>query len=349
MSRVADKDTLAHPGALAIGTRTETMQSAGDTDWFKVSLTAGDTYSFTETGLDVGAWIYVVPASDAVDISNSVSPSTLPSGSASCTYTADTTGTYYVAVQDDFGVTGAYSLSMSRVADKDTLANPGALAIGTRTETMQSAGDTDWFKVSLTAGDTYSFTETGLDVDAGISVVSASDAVDIYNLVSPATLPSGSASCTFTADTTGTYYVAVQDDFGLAGAYSLSMSHVADKDTLANPGALAIGTRTETMQSAGDTDWFKVSLTAGDTYSFAESGLDLETWISVLPASEAVDISDPVSSLTLPSGSASCTYTADTTGTYYVAVRDDSGLTGAYSLSMSRVADSLTLAHPGAL
>ncbi len=103
------------------------MQSANDTNWFKVTLTAGTTYDFTENGLGAGSVnLEVFSSADAGDISESVgTEAPLATGAETVNFTADKTGSYYVEVRDlVYDETGSYTLSAVTVPDSYTLANP---------------------------------------------------------------------------------------------------------------------------------------------------------------------------------------------------------------------------------
>lgn len=355
-SMVENSYTHDHPGTLTVGKSTNaTMQSAGDKDWFKVSLVAGDTYAFKQTGLDPGTLISFTKAglgTLASDLTATlVDPGATSAGSSIANFTCYQTAEYYVKVADPAGRTGAYSLSASRVSNEFNIVHPEALLVNESfSATLQSAGDSLWFKATLTKGDTYQFKVAGLDAETRITIVPAADATNDPNLLRPVVMPTGSLSANLTADATGAYDIEVVDSSGRTGVYSLGLSRVMDNDTLAHPGQLAVGqTRDFHMQHAGDTDWIKINLTAGDTYAFKEKGLSIETSVTVVSLADAVDVAHQLQSVAAPTGSSTANFTADKTGAYYIEVEDAFGQTGLYSLSARQAANSYTLSHPGAL
>jgi hypothetical protein len=351
-SIVPNSYTLANPGALAVGgSLTASLQSAGDSNWFAINLTAGTTYAFSTTGLDASAALDVYAASNASDVDIAVGTTAGASTSQLVTFTADATGVYDVEVSDTSAFTGAYTLSDAVVPNSYTLANPVALTVGgSVTASLQSAGDANWFAITLTAGTTYSFTATGLDASAALAVFSASKAADVATPVDAVSTGSGNPTITFTADATGVYDLQVSDSSTFTGAYTLSGTVVADSYTLANPGALTVGgSVTAPVQSDGDANWFAITLTAGTTYTFKTTGFDATGELEVYSASAAADVAIPVDVAQMWLGSQTLTFTADATGVYDVEVFDTSIYDGSYTLSSAIVPNSDTLASPGAL
>jgi hypothetical protein len=349
---VPNSYTLANPGALAVGgSVTASIQSEGDTNWFAINLTAGTTYSFTATGLDSSATLNVYAASDASDVDIPVRTTAGASTPQVVTFTADATGVYDVAVFDTSAFTGSYTLSDAVVPDSYTLAHPGALTVGGSVNaSIESAGDTNWFAITLTAGTTYKFTVAGLDASAAFAIFSASEAADVGNPVDTVSTGSGSQVVTFTADATGVYDVQVSDSSTFTGAYTLSDTVVADSYTLANPGALTVGgSVSASIQSAGDANWFAISLTAGTTYTFNTTGMDATGDLAIFAASAAADVAIPVDSVQMGPGTETLTFTADASGVYDVEVFDTSTFNARYTLTDTIVPNSYTLANPGAL
>jgi hypothetical protein len=352
VATVTDSYTLAAGKTLAVGgTDKATLQSAGDTDWFKINLVAGKTYTFKTTGLDEFAEYDIVAASKAADGALPYQATTAPAANGTVTFTADATGAYEFEAFDPSGKTGAYTVSDAVVTDTYTLAAGKTLAVGgTDAATMQAKGDTDWFKIDLVAGTTYTFTATGLDEGAQLSVLPAAEAGDRQVTVNGTTLPLATQELTFTADTTGAYEVSIYDFSGKTGAYTVKDAVVTNSYTLAKHVALAVGaTDKPTMQTAGDTDWFKINLVAGKTYTFKTTGLDLFADFDILPAAEAQSLPVPVEAFSLSASKGLYTYTAATTGAYEVSIDDFSGKTGAYTISDAMVTNTYALADDVAL
>ena len=344
-----DADALARPGALTVdGSVDASMQSIGETDWFQIQLTAGETYSFTENGLSQAVRLNISVPSAALDNPVYTSESGLKGSTVQFTFTADTTGAYDLGVADLIGVTGAYTVSAATVADTHTLLNPGALIVGGAVkQDMQSSGDSDWFSIDLTAGTTYFFTERGLSQSASLSISPTSAASDTSIETFGRSKTKSTEEYVFTADSTGSYDVRVYDDGGATGLYTVTTSSETAHDTVANPGALIVGGSVDGY-NYGDTGWFKVNLTAGTTYSFTEYGLGPFAQLAIVPSSEAADTLAGVysSRRRQPASTKQITFTADTTGSYDLGVYN---FGGGYTIATAIVPDKYTLASPGVL
>src|SRR5437016_4324322 len=90
------------------------INSNGDQDWYAVTLAAGQTYTFALSGFGVGA------LSDAyLRLLNSSSTQVAfdddsgPLANSKLTFTASTSGTYYVSAQGYGTTTGQYLLTMN--------------------------------------------------------------------------------------------------------------------------------------------------------------------------------------------------------------------------------------------
>src|SRR6266581_5687495 len=90
------------------------INSNGDQDWYAVTLTAGQTYTFALSGFGVGA------LSDAyLRLLNSSGTQVAydddsgPLANSKLTFTASTSGTYYVSAQGYGTTTGQYLLTMA--------------------------------------------------------------------------------------------------------------------------------------------------------------------------------------------------------------------------------------------
>ncbi|MEC7962618.1 MAG: M10 family metallopeptidase [Pseudomonadota bacterium] len=101
------------------------IDSAGDRDWVAITLEAGETYSFYQTGLSGGLSDPYLRLYDATGSQLAYDDDSGGGLNARLVYTAATSGTYYIAASSfDDGSTGAYQLQVttSRGAELDTLA-----------------------------------------------------------------------------------------------------------------------------------------------------------------------------------------------------------------------------------
>ena len=132
---------------------------------------------------------------------------------------------------------------------------------------LKRAGDTDWFKITLVAGKTYQFDALGgtladtylrLRDSAGTSITFDDDGGAGLN-----------SRITFTATSGGTYFLSAGSATSSGiGTYTVSAADVtviAD-DYLASTsttGTVSVGgSKTGSIGTTGDTDWFKITLVA---------------------------------------------------------------------------------------
>lgn len=335
--------------------------STPDKDWYKVVLTAGHSYHFTGSGtsgtLNVIAMRVYNSSGSAV--------SSLADNSAALDFTPTSSGTYYLAVSaggSNFASkTGAFHVAVADTTptSSDTVANDtgtgSSLSVGgSRTGTIDAADldgstpDKDWYKVILTAGHSYHF--TGRGTSGLLDLV----AMRVYNSNGSAVsgLADDSDPIDFTATSSGTYYLAVSaggSNFaGKTGNFSVTLSDTTptpsdtvDNDTGTGSSLSVGGSRTGTIDAADldgstpDKDWYKVSLTAGNSYHFTGQGtsgsLDLVAMRIYNSSGSAVS--------SLADDSAPIDFTPTSSGTYYLAVSaggsNFAGKTGNFSLVLS--------------
>ena len=199
------------------GTQRSAIDSAGDSDWFRIELTAGQTYTFSTTLGGGGLRDSVLTlrnSSGGVITSNDDANYDAGLLWSEITFTATTTGTFYldVAAYGDF--TGEYYLSSTRpladpvAGDASTTASL-TLGADPTAGVLEQTGDRDWYAVTLEAGETYEFVTlgTGLsgDPDTTLSLRNASGSLLAFNDDSDGTY----SRIRFIAETSGTYYLDV--------------------------------------------------------------------------------------------------------------------------------------------
>ena len=334
-TNIADdfRNNTTTTGVLANGgTKSGTINTTGESDWFKVSLNANTLYKIqTKVGgvIDADRHLQIYDATGkavgAIDASNL----------GQLAFTTKTAGTYYVGL--DAGTMGAYTVNMSTVADdfRSNNTTTGVLATGgTKSGTINAIGDNDWLKVTLNANTLYKIqAKVGgvIDDDKGLQIYDATGkalgAVDAY----------GSGQLAFMTKTAGTYYVGVagQD----TGAYTVNMTTNVDdfRSNNTTTGVLPTGgTKNGTINAIGDNDWFKVTLNANTLYKIqAKVGgsVDDGKWLQVYnSAGQAVGTIDSF-------GAGNLAFMTKTAGTYYVGIADQASPIGAYTVNMSTVAD----------
>ena len=159
------------------------------------------------------------------------------------------------------------------------------------TSTIDTAGDEDWWRINLTAGLTHVFrlTTTSTNLDPFLGLLNASGTLLTYNDDDGAGYNS---MIVYTPSYSGTYYL---------GATSYDGS------------------------TAGDEDWWQVTLTAGMTYSFqlTATSTGFDTFLGLLNSSgNLIAYNDDFGT----SPNSRITFTPTTSGTYYLAAAgfDDS-------------------------
>jgi len=194
-----------------------TIDSAIDSDWFRISLVAGQSYTFTVT-LPAGGLrdsILTLRNSNGVSIASNddanVDANLLYS---EIRFTATTSGTYYLDVTAFGGATGNYILSSSRpvvdaaAGDSSTTAtlvidNPATTAA------LEATGDRDWYRVTLEAGQVYEFVTTATggagDIDTALTLRDAAGNVLAFNDDSSGTY----SRIRFVAGSSGTFFLDV--------------------------------------------------------------------------------------------------------------------------------------------
>ncbi|GAB3361716.1 MULTISPECIES: Ig-like domain-containing protein [Giesbergeria] len=313
-----------------------------DADLFKVYLTAGTSYTFTLTRTAGGLTDpYLQLYSTDVELIT-YDDDSAGDGNASITHTASTTGLYYLAVWDYDTGTGTYRLSAATSQDDYpwSTATTGEVVVNGANSSghINTVGDADLFKVDLTAGTTYTF---------ALSRSGSAGLADPYLLLYGPDLTklsfddesggNGNAQITFSASTSGTYYLGAMDYDTGTGTYQLSAMTAQDDYpwSTATTGEVVVNGSaiSGTIGTADDADLFKVALTAGTTYTFA------------LSRSGSTGLNDPYLLLYGPdltklgfddesggNGNAQITFTASTSGTYYLGVTDYATGNGSYTL-----------------
>ena len=204
--------TLA-PGSFVI----EELEVSGDSDWFSISLSAGETYTFSTYLLNGGLSDSILTLRDATGAAITTNDDANTNAGllySEITFTAATSGTFFLDVTGFGNATGRYLVSSSRPVDDAAAGDATTTAELTLGDPATSAqleetGDRDWYEVTLVAGERYEFTtsDTGgaNDVDTTLTLRTASGDVVAYNDDSVGTY----SSIRFTASTSGTFYLDV--------------------------------------------------------------------------------------------------------------------------------------------
>ena len=228
--------------ALTVGAaRQEGVDFAGDTDWFSITLTAGETYTVSVAGATHGAYIALTDATVALynesgtlltqDDDAGSHVSVLNYADALLTFTAATSGTFFVEAGGAGGRTGGYTVLVETRAADSVANGPNSAATHTIGETttgdVNYNADQDWYAVELVAGQTYEFI---LTVDfpntLGDGYLSFHNSEGELLVVDDDGGPGLGSRVVYTVSESGTYYISAQGFTGNStpstGTYTLT-------------------------------------------------------------------------------------------------------------------------------
>jgi hypothetical protein len=325
------------------GSRTGTIETPGDSDWFAVALSAGETYQLRLNSAGLvdpllelysGSGTFVTWNDDGGGNLNSL-----------ITFRPVTSGTYFLGARAFTSGTGNYALSVSSssLSGDDFAANPfttGSVRIGgSSTGRIETTGDSDWFAVSLGAGQTYQFrlNSAGLN-DPFLNLYSSSGTLLTSNDDGGGNLNS---LITFTPATTATYYLGARAFASGTGNYVVSANALPGSadDFAANTftaGSVSVGASSRgRIETVRDADWFGVSLTAGQTYQFRLDSAGLvDPFLNLYDASGRFITSNDDGGGNLNS---LITFTPTASGRYYLGARAYDSGTGDYVVAAGAV------------
>ncbi len=331
------------PGASVSGA----LAQPGDSARYRIQLTGGETYRFSldssgETPLG-DPWLNVLGAQGGEPLASN------DDGGAGFNsyleFTAPETGAYLLearAFAD--GSAGGFTLS-ARAGDipGDAQTDLTLSASGeTRADRLAPAGDTDWFRIELTANQTIRVQMVSNTFDPAplsdplVAVHDASGEAIAFDDDGGAGL---NAYLEFTAPAAGTYFINARGfQSNAAGAYALTVRDgdipgSAETDEELGPDDI----RTSRIGAAGDADWFVVNLIEGRTYRFQAMGV-----------ASGDELANPMLALHAPDGGEvardddggpgpipALTYIAPRSGAFRLAVTASGGRdTGAYAVRM---------------
>lgn len=321
--RVADSgtddfgDTVATAGTGTIGTTINgNTQFTGDKDVVAFTTTPNRLYTVSCTSAaSYGCTMIVRDAAQASVVTTSYGTSVTTG------FKATSAGPYTVEVRNYYSYTGTWTLTVTDAGSDDhgdtaatgTLITVGAAATAGN---IQVGGDKDVFTFNATADTVYRFACTS-SASYVCSLIARSP-----TLVTLSTSSYGTSTVVaFKAATSGVHSVEVSGYSTYTGAYSVMVSTLTDDhgDTPGTGSALALGvTRTGNLDYAADVDYFAISLTAGTTYT-----------VTVTATSIANTLYDPTLGVVTLTGRS---FTAASSGTYYLRVSASTYSTGPYSV-----------------
>lgn len=282
---------ISSTATIAVGGSADVaVDTLGDRDWYRVTLTAGTTYTIQTSSDGAGSDAFlnlrdstgtVILASDD-DSGNGVN--------SLISFTATTTGTYFIdAGTYNNETTGSYHLFVAQAAPAGdfvggSTGSAAALSVGgTVNGNIDSSGDHDFYAINLVAGQTYSFRTAGTTAaDTTDTILTLRDAAGTQLATNDDAGEASFSSIRFTATTTGTYYLDVSG-FGTAtGAFNLA-AFTAQPLTLYTNDQIATqltntywgGTSRRFNVTAGGTLTFNVTALTADGQFLAREALNL--------------------------------------------------------------------------
>lgn len=325
------------------------LETANDSDWWRVNAVAGLTYDFTLSGdggpnsLDDAMLVLRDSAGNQIDYI-----SVWDGQAQTISLTATSAGPFYLDVVDARGwddlAEGSYRLT-ARMHDLlvNNATTTAALVNGTLSGALEASGDSDWYRVTLTAGQTVDFQLSGdgsvTSLDYGTIILRDGNG----NQLEYATSRNGSpARVWHDVTTSGTYYIEVRDSysdrnaegsFRLTSRLSDSVPGNTDTKALLRDGSVLDGV----IDAATDNDWVRFEAVAGRTYRFSLTGdgsnAPLDGSILELRDNSGTRLAYDYGYG--PNGAAVVTLTATRTGSYYLDISGQgSDDWGGYRLSV---------------
>ena len=212
--------------------------------------------------------------------------------------------------------------------------------------------DTDWIRVTLSADNTYDFfLDASEGLDAYMTLRNGSGVILIAN--DDANGRTLDSAITYTPTMSGIYYLEITqyetvsgNGTPTVGTYQVrSSGQISEGDDAAAGTGTAYGvpignTFNGSYGTTTDTDWIRVTLTAGESYRFTLNSAIADTYLLLRNANGTILTEDDDSGV----GSNSViTFTASVSGTYYLEASqfgiqlNGSGVTGSYQLVTERV------------
>ena len=244
----------------------------GDTDYFRIRVdTSGSVQVYTSGNTDT------LGRTESASGSRLVTDSSSGQGANFHIEHYVTPGTYYVRVTGQSGGTvGHYTLHVRFVRDDHGYSRDSATTVGvpSDTEGALTAGDTDYFRVNVNgSGSLQVYTSGGTDTLGFMEDASGSRlAVDHDS--------GQDANFRIEQDvTSGTYYIQVTAQSSwLVGNYTLHVRFTASLppddhgDSRDSATAVAISSNIEGVLTAGDADYFRISVTGSGSLQVTSAG-----------------------------------------------------------------------------
>jgi len=202
----------------------------GDEDWFRITLTEGKLYTFDLAAAFSGSEYDPFLGLELYDANgNWVADNYTYDADVQLSFLAEATGAYFIAARGDS--VGAYQLKVAGetyVDDfGDDAATAGQIAAGeTLTGVIGGPNDQDWFEIALGEGESYTIELRAQASGSGtlpspVLILLDSDGNWIDSRYG---YDDYDAQIVYTPEASGTYYIAVRDDYEETGTYSLNVT-----------------------------------------------------------------------------------------------------------------------------
>lgn len=342
-----DNDAQASAALVEAGTL-DGQICASDDDWFAIALNAHDV-------LDIN--LLFTHADGDLDLALFEPDGTIAQGAYSVNdnesitdYEAPAAGLYAVRVRGFSGATNAYQLVLGltpyvapcpedNLEENDTVGTATPYA-GAPVSAQICADDSDFFSLALNAGDSLaanlSFTHADGDLDMVLRNPAGSIVASALSVTDNETIPA------YVAPSAGLYSLEVYGMSGVANAYGLQMTVTpfvpvcTDDENEENDTQLSatayMGSDFTGQICAGDDDWYKVDLNAGDSLRaellFSQSVGDLDLRLYDVTG-QLLDSSGSVTDNEL------ITFTAASAGSYFLKVEGYDQAESPYTLGIT--------------
>jgi hypothetical protein len=341
---VGGMDTTAR---LDVGTtKIGELEVAEDDDFFRVNLKAGELSIVSVEGTgSIPARFPFVQLFDADGNSLAFGDENFP-----LRFVAETSGTYFVQVDSGSSAgTGSYEVSLRSRAFDDVPSDFGTDATIVAGQTVNGEFelpfDVDTYRLDARGGRLYTFTADGApSIDGSASDLHFFIFDEFGNFLLESDLNGDPSRARLATESAGTFFVEVHSDAGEGtGSYKLTLNARAYQDDFGGDfstlGSLDPGdTQAAEIGTSIDEDWFRVSLTAGETYTFEMKGQSSGSGNLVDPYLYLLDEFGNFMDDDIDSGiglDARMNFTAGATGDYFLVARDETGGGfGTYTVSM---------------
>ncbi|MEO1641868.1 MAG: calcium-binding protein [Pseudomonadota bacterium] len=328
------------------------IEAPGDADWFNISLEASEVAEFTLISETLGSGTVSLLNIFTDEI---VATADITAAGQSVTFNyGDLNAEGYFIIVESASSEGTYSLSVANgdplfldeyAGDLTTTGTLGQFQ--TITSAINAPDEQDWFAVELRQGFTETFT-LGTNFSTFFEEELRNGTLTLYdaqgNVVASASddLINGNlAALSVDIIEGGTYYIGVEGDFDLTGAYTLSYQSTRfdlAEDGFESSNFQFLGSSLEgKVDFSNDLDGYLVDVQAGQRFAVEVEGLNgLDTYLKI----EREDGSGfAENNNSGPGTDAYLIYTADTTATYNVAVGSLTGQTGDYIVYLIDIYD----------